>query len=298
MKRLIFAVVAALFLLPALAHAQAPYEPIYGSTNSAQFRFFSTALDMASVQAEGADRFTEQGDADVIGGAFTHWEAPLQAGNRYEVHYQKAWRPFEGQRTRALVDAPVDVITFKGDAETTAVLSGGLETPVNDNWSLTGRAAYGAAWVPNSLGVDGGIALASLGSRYRFPQIGRGDLVLGNMISYSHTVNGFLTRKDPFYGATQNWTYRNGLAYQFPIKTMVMGRQASARFSYTYTYVAGDQVAQRGYNEIAMNFGVRNRESTAKNKFDLLRFGFLFNWGQNIGGQPIKEGTLTVGYRF
>jgi hypothetical protein len=298
MKRYIFAAIAAFLLAPAVAHAQVAYEPIYGSTNSAQFRFFSSALDLASVQAEGADRFTEQGDVDVIGGAYTHWESPLLAGDRYELHYQKAWRPFEGQRTRGLLDAPLDVITVKGDAETTALLSGGLEAPVSDNWSLTGRVAYGAAWVPNTLGVDGGIVLASFGSRYRFPQIGRGDLVLGNMIAYSHTVNGVLTTKDPFYAATENWTYRNGLAYQYPIKTMVMGRQASARLSYTYTYVDGDLVSQRSYNEVALNFGVRNRESTAKNRFDLLRFGVLFNWGQNIAGQPVREGTLTLGYRF
>lgn len=297
MKRLIFAVIAALFL-PAVAHAQYAYEPTYGSTNSTQFRAFSSLSDVSSLQLEGPQRFTEAGDTDVIGGAYTRWEDTVVDGNRYEGHYQKSWRPFEGQRTRAMIYIPVDVITVNGKSETTAAIVGSLEYPINDNWSLTPGAAFGAAWVPAALGLDGSMVMGSVTSRYRFPQVGRGDLVLADEIAYSHTLNGVLTSKQPFYAATASWIYRNGLGYQFPLETMMFGRQSSMRISYTYTYLDGDPVGQNNYNEVAVSLGVRNREAAAKNAFDLLRFGLVFNWGQNIGGAVAKEGTLTVGYRF
>lgn len=298
MKRILFATVA-LLALPAVA-AAAPYLPTYGSPNSAQFQTYRVGLDMQSVTDETNDRFTPDGDANVIGGAVTEWHGSGLDGERYELRYQKAWRPFEGQRTRALIDTPINAISVDGHTAVIAVLSGGLEFPVTENWAITPRAAYAVSQAGNYFGGDGELVSGSISSRYRVPQIGRGDLVIGNMISYTTTINKVLTSQK-FFTSTHNFAYRSGVAYQFPLKSMVFGRQASLRASYTYTKLDGDPVFMNEYNEASVNLGVRNRESTAKNAFDLLRFGILYTWGQATPGfanAHYNATTLTAGYRF
>ena len=122
-----------------------------------------------------------------------------------------------------------------------------------------------------------------MSSRYRFPQIGRGDLVLGNAVIYTgESLNG-----------TQNVAFRNGIAYQFPIKSLMFGRQTSIRFSYTNTYIAGDAVAFDLVHEFAVNFGVRLREQDIRNRFEALRIGLLYTHADNY-----DAGTVTLGYRF
>lgn len=300
MKRLLLAAAAA-FALPAAASA-AVYLPSYGSPNSSQFTDVRIGLDVQSIAIEGPGRFDVDGDADTIGGAVTFWDGgtgPGTDGMRYEGRYQKAWRPFEGQRTRLIIDAPLNIITVDGESATTFTLSAGLEFPINDNWSLTPRVSYSAAWASNYFGGNGEVLAAGVASRYRFAQVGRGDLVLGNLIEYTNAGEGLLVKNSFITKDTNNWVYRNGIAYQFPMKSMVFGRQASARVSYTRTDIGGGGVFMDAYNEVAANLGVRSREATAKNAFELLRFGVIYTWGQDVSGTTdYSSGTATVGYRF
>jgi hypothetical protein len=78
--------------------------PVRGP-NSAQFLAVREALDLESIQPEGEDRFNIEGDADTIGVTGTYFEADQDTdGGRLEARYEKNFRPFEGQRTRALVN--------------------------------------------------------------------------------------------------------------------------------------------------------------------------------------------------
>ena len=291
MKRILIA--ASLALLPALAHA-APYLPTYGSPNSAQFQTLRVGLNLEDISDESNDRFGVPGDSDTIGVAGTRWGASGTDGDRIDGHYQKAWRPFEGSRARLLLDVPVSALNVDHESGTAylASVNLGLEMPVTNNWALTPRAAYGYVSANDGFGGNGELASVSLSSRYRIAQLGRGDLVIGDLIGYTTTVKTGINSQ-PFYGRTSNGTFRNGLAYQYPLESRIFGRQASLRVSYVNTQLTGDVVPYQRYNELAASFGVRTRESIAKNTFEMLRFGVLYTWADDY-----DAATVTVGYRF
>jgi hypothetical protein len=262
------------------------YQGLYGGPNSAQFLAVREALDLESIQAEGEARFDfdVEGDADTVGYTGTYFDAPGTEGWRHEARYEKNYRPFEGQRTRGLVNIPVQAVFVNDKTNFNGVVSGGLEFPVQPNWSVTPRVAVGGSSGSDFFGGDGYVGTVSVTSRYRFPQVGRGDLVLGNTIlATAESQND-----------TQNVVFRNGLAYQFPLQRRVMGRQSTFRASYVNTQIEGDQVGIDSYHEFAVNLGVRMREQDVRNKFELLRFGFLYT----VADGDYQAGTFTVGYRF
>jgi hypothetical protein len=299
MKRLLL--LAATALAPALAHAQStypygvPYYPTYGSPNSVQMQVLQVGLNLEDITDEGEDRFTEAGDSDTIGVAATRWSGDDANGDRIDLHYQKAWRPFAGSRARLLLDIPISALTVDHESGTAYLgsVNLGLEIPLKSNWTLTPRVAYGQADAPDGFSGNGELAAASVTSRYRIAQIGRGDLVIGDMVGYTSTVRTGLNSQ-PFWGGPDtNWAFRNGIAYQLPLETRLFGRQASFRISYVNTELTGDFVGYSMINEVAANIGVRLREANAKTNSDLLRFGVLYTWADNY-----KALTLTLGYRF
>lgn len=298
MKKILLAAVMAA-ALPLAAHAS-PYNPTAGNPNSIQYSLLQSGLDLDSFDVVGAgddsaaaaddddddgSRFDVDGDADTIGFAGTHWESGGFDGERYEARYQKAWRPMEGRRSRLVLDLPVSMVAVDGETATSAAVSLGVEMPVSANWTLTPRAFVAHTWAGGYFGGDGDLYGASLASRFRLAQVGRGDLVLGNLVGY--------TKSDDGMGETENWVFRNGAAYQFPLKGLVFGRQASARFSYTHTLLEGDPVSFEEINEISANLGVRLREANFRNRFELLRIGLLHTFADDFNAT-----TLTVGYRF
>jgi hypothetical protein len=295
-----------LALLPGTAFA-APYLPIAGSPNSLQFQAGRTGLDLESVEPEGDDRQGPQGDSDTIGGAFTYWGVTGQSGQRYDLHYQHARRVSEGSRMRFVVDVPINVLHSGPDklinepAGATAVLgtiSAGLEVPVQKNWLITPRVSYGAVSAGPFFGGDGELVTASVTSRAKIANIGRGDLIIGNMVAYSHTVR-VLTGKN-FFGTQVNWVFRNGAAYQLPLKTRMFGRQASLRASYVFTTATQDPLSYKQVHEVGFSIGVRSREAEQKNRFDQLRIGILYTHSKNefAANFDYDAATLTLGYRF
>ncbi len=304
MKRLLLAVAAAM-LLPMAAHAQSYgnsfYHAEYGGPNSLQHQIDRSGLNLEDFDVEGPDRFTEAGDADTVGGAATYWNGGGNDGERFEGRYQKAWRPFEGSRTRLVVDVPVDVMTFNpgfGIGQVQSVLgsvSVGAEIPVNPNWSLTPRFAYGLQGGSDFFG-NGEMVSASVTSRYRIPDVGRGEIIIGNMVGYTETINTGIVSQ-PFFrfgGSSENWAFRDGIAYQFPLNYRMFGRQTSMRISYVNTHLTGDPVAEDDLNEVALSVGVRMRETELRNKFEALRLGVLYTFSTD----GYNAGTLTLGYRF
>ena len=304
MKVLVSAVLLA--ALPGAALA-APYLPIAGSPNSLQFQAGRTGLDLESVEPEGDDRQGPAGDSDTIGGAFTYWGVRGQSGQRYDVHYQHARRVSEGSRMRFVVDVPINVLHSGPDrlinepAGATAVLgtvSAGLEVPVQKNWLITPRVSYGVASAGRFFGGDGELVTGSVTSRAKIGNLGRGDLILGNMVAYSHTVRVLTGRN--FFGTQVNWVFRNGLAYQLPLKTRMFGRQASLRASYVFTTATKDPLSYKSVHEVGLSIGVRSREAEQKNRFDQLRIGILYTHSKNefAANFDYDAATLTLGYRF
>jgi hypothetical protein len=306
MKKLVL-LIAAMALVPGLARAQA-YYPTYGSPNSLQFQAVKSALDLDSIEPEGEARFGPEGDADTIGGALTYWGVSGQNGQRYEARYQHARRVFKGSRARLVIDAPfavshagTSVSAFGSEPGATAVLGTinvGLEVPVMPNWLITPRVAYGVALASDYFGGNGELASASLTSRYQIRHVGRGDVVIGNAVTYTHS-DKLLTRQPGFFPAV-NWVFRNGLAYQLPLKSRMFGRQSSLRASYVFTVTTLNEVPYKHEHEVGLSMGVRTREAEQKNGFEQLRMGLLYTHSHEgfVPHGGYDSITATFGYRF
>ncbi|MFM9937394.1 MAG: hypothetical protein ACKVOL_14505 [Novosphingobium sp.] len=303
-KAILFA--ATLALIPSVAGAS-PYRPTYGSPNSLQFQTVRTDLDLETVQPEGEDRLGPEGDSDTIGGAFTYWGVTGQSGQRYDLHYQHARRVAEGSRMRFLVDVPINILhvgpsrltnDVKGATAVLGTVNVGLEVPVQKNWLITPRISYGATSAGPYFGGDGEIAAGSVTSRVKIGNVGRGDLIIGNMVAYTHTVK--LLTSEKFFAPTINWVFRNGIAYQLPLKTRMFGRQASLRASYVFTTATQDPLSYKQVHEVGFSIGVRSREAEQKNRFDQLRIGILYTHSKNefAANFDYDAATLTLGYRF
>ena len=306
MKKIALAIVA-LALMPATVRAQA-YGGTYGSPNSLQFQAVKTALDLQDIQPEGEDRVGPEGDSDTIGGALTYWGVPGQTGERFDGQYQHARRVFKGSRARLVIDVPINILHANGNTTKFGVFNGstaelgsvnvGLEVPVAPNWLITPRVSYGVAGADDYFGGSGELATASLTSRYQIRKIGRGDLVIGNSVAYTHSAMVFTTQ--PFFAPTINWVFRNGLAYQLPLKSRMFGRQASLRASYVYTVATKDPVTYKHEHEVGLSIGVRTREAEQKNGFEQLRVGLLYTHSQFafVSSSKYDAVTMTLGYRF
>jgi hypothetical protein len=309
----------ALAMLPGAVRAQqadgnyyqtdgGPYYPTYGSPNSVQFQAVKVALDLEDIQPEGADRMGPEGDSDTIGGALTYWGVPGQTGERYDGHYQHARRVWKGSRARLVIDVPINVLhagtitspfgSLKGDTATLGTVSVGLELPAKPNWIVTPRVSYGVAAAGDYFGGNGELATASLSSRYQIRQVGRGELIIGNDVSYTHSAK--LITSQHFYAPTVNWVFRNGLAYQLPLKSRMFGRQSSLRASYVFTVTTTNPVLYKHEHELGLSIGVRTREAEQKNGFEQLRIGVIYTHSA-FAYAPYSRydaGTVTLGYRF
>lgn len=289
------------------AASASPYYPSVGSPNSLHHTAVTTALNLNDLDFDpvpGPDGgFEEEGDADVIGGAITYWDSDAQQGQRYELRYQKQFRPFEGSRARVLIDTPINILhANKIGTAVMGTVSAGIELPVKPNWLITPRLAYGitdagANFFTNSTEL----LTASITSRYKIAQVGRGDLTIGNMVAYSTTTDAGLGKKPVLYIKEEVWTFRTGAAYQLPLKArMFGGRQGSLRASYVWTKIGGDQQAYENVHEFGVSLGVRTREAEQKNRFEQLRIGLLYTHGTSSVSHrfDIDAVTLTLGYRF
>ena len=295
-------------------------EPRYGSPNSMQFQNAAVSLDLFDVQPEGADAFTPEGDSDTIGGAFTYGKAGFQHDERYDLHYQHARRIGEGTRARFLVDVPVSIahydqydvqfkfgntpvgppVPFGGHTAVYGTVNVGVEFPVTPNFLVTPRISYSNTQAGSYFAKDAELANGSVTGRYKLPQVGRGDLVFGGMIAYSHTIDTFLA-KQPFFDSLDFWTARGGLAYQLPLKRRIFGRQSSLRASYVFTEQFGEKgFAYTQVHEAGVSIGVRTREAEQKNRFEQMRVGLLYTHTKNnfTGAAGYDAVTATFGYRF
>ena len=288
------------------------YGPAYGNPGSLQFQSVRDDLNLVDVDPEGTDRMGAAGDSDTVGFAATTWGVTGQNGERYDLHYQHARRVFEGSRARLIIDVPVNIshpdsqnfsgtgynFTIPGATAVAGTINVGLELPVKPNWLVTPRLSYGVALAGNYFGGNAEMATGSLTSRYRIAHVGRGDLVIGDSIAYTHTIK--LLAGQNFFAPTVNWVFRNGVAYQYPLKTRLFGRQTSVRGSYVLTINTKDPVAYKTVHEVGLSVGIRTREAEQKNGFEQWRIGLLYTHADDhfFATDHYDSGTVTLGYRF
>lgn len=312
-------------LAPGLAQAQtagaqgyAAADPTYGSANSMLHQVASVALDLADLAPEGPAIYTPEGDSDTVGIAATLGKAGLQSLERYDLHYQHARRIGEGTRARFLLDVPVSLLhadsftvtgqsdggpssfTFGAHTSGWATISAGVELPVTRNFQITPRVNYSNLRADAFNGLGGERVGPSVTARWRLPQVGRGDFVLGAMVGYEHSLKTLLSTT-AFYESEHFWTLRGGIAYQLPLKSRMFGRQASLRASYVFTDVTGQPfMPYKKTHELALNLGIRTREAEQKTRYEQWRVGLVFTHTDNefTSAAGYNAGTLTLGYRF
>lgn len=291
-------------LLPGIAQAS-PYYASIGSPNSLQHTAVSTALNLNDLDYDDdpdTPGFDMEGDADTIGGAFTYWGGAGVEGQRYELRYQKAMRVSEGSRARVLIDPVLNVLHVNnGQTTIMGTLSTGVELPVQPNWLITPRVAFGANDNDGYFGASSEVLTLSATSRYKIAQVGRGDLTIGNMVGWSTTTDIGIGKDPGFYFKEDVWTFRNGVAYQLPFKgRMFGGRQGSLRASYTWTKLTGDPQSYEDVHEAALSVGIRTREAEQKSRAEQLRIGLIYTHGTSSFSHDFDFDavTLTVGYRF
>jgi hypothetical protein len=255
-----------------------------------------SAIESAVVGGQAADE-----PAWMIGISAGSAEAGRFETDKLDVRVERSFRVLEGGRSRLKIELPVSLTDTAGAKQAVVGLGAGLEIPViARRWSLEPRVAYGAVIAPE-LGSVGHMLSSSVTSRLVFEQVGRGHLVIGNMVGYTTTLPlGFLDggSEDSGLGVDlnpeiSNTVFRNGVAYQFPLKTRFMGRTPSVRASYTHTAFTGDALFLEQYNDVAVSFGVRGREDSPRSAFELLRLSANYTFGDDYNAF-----NVTLGYRF
>ena len=295
----------AVFGIPFSVNSTSPLQMTCGSPNSANLEAIADGLDMTF-------DFDVDGDSDTIGGTATAWKMANEDGQRFDLKYAKGIRLAEGSRTRLVITVPARYLrvndTVGGIAGShdnlsslTVGLGVGLQVPVSKNWWLTPRVSYSATAASEQLGGDSEVFAATLASNLRLPVPGRGELTMGNLVGYTTSIRTGLTGQDRGdYFKQQNVWFRNGLAYQLPLKSRMFGRQTSIRTSYVFTLGTKDTLAFKQIHEAAINFGFRLRENEQRTTSDLLRVGLMYTHAKNelFTKANYDSLTMTVGYRF
>lgn len=269
-----------------------PIDPLVGNPGSLQASLLRNAMDLSIgdsliEQGEGAP-----GDPWTVGATYSGGNAGRFDYERFEGRIQRSFRIFEGNRAQLKFDLPIQYSRIAGADNYSVQLGVGLEMPViAKRWSIEPRVSYGAVY-SEDLGSAGHILQASVTSRAVFDGIGRGRVVLGNMVAYSTTLSvpGLELRFNP---DITNVSFRNGVAYELPIKARVGGRNSSLRASYTNTQLTGDELRNDNFHEFTLSFGLRGREESVRAARDLIRF----NANATIAN-GFESFSAGVGFRF
>ena len=89
------------------------------------------------------------------------------------------------------------------------------------------------------------------------------------------------------------FTFRNGVAYELPLKALIGRRAASIRASYAFTNYVGVKLRNNSFHEATLSFGLRGREDTPKQFRDIVRFNL-----NTIQAKGYHSYTAGIGFRF
>ncbi|MBA4354373.1 MAG: hypothetical protein C0409_06735 [Novosphingobium sp.] len=271
-----------------------PVDPLVGNPLSLQGSMVRSALDLAEgdslVEMDPAAGANSSGDPWIIGATFAGGSAGRFDITRVDARIAKGWRVFEGNRARLKLDLPFSFTRIKGATAYNGQIGLALEVPVKTNWSLEPRVSYGLVYSGDQ-GSVGHMVQGSIASRYVIRGLGRGQLVIGNMVGYSSTLKtpGDINLNPDI----KNWVFRNGAAYELPLKMRIMDRSTSMRASYTFTKFAGDKLFNNNFHEGTISFGLRGREDTPKQFRDVMRLIF-----STVQAKNFSTYTAGLGFRF
>lgn len=276
-----------------------PIDPLAGNPGSIQGSLLRAGLDLSvgdSAVEQSADR--EEGkdipaDPWMIGGSFTTFSAgDRYGGQRFDGRIQRSFRLAEGGRSLLKFDMPLSYSLTNGARSASIQLGVGAEMTVIDRrWSLEPRIGY-AITASDQLGSIGHMATASITSRYVIDGLGRGRIVVGNMIGYMSTISTAFTGYD-FDPRVRNTVFRNAVAYDLPVKARAAGRNLSIRGSYAMTNLIGTKLYANTFHEATLSVGVRGREESIRNARDLIRFSL-----NGTKAADYQSLTFGVGFRF
>jgi hypothetical protein len=270
-----------------------PVDPLAGNPFSLLGSMAKAALDLSEggslVEQDGGAN--SAGDPWIIGAAYSGGSADRFNLDRIDARVAKGWRVFEGNRARLKLDIPFSYTTVQGAAAYSGQIGLGLEMPLKDNvWSIEPRISYGIAFSGDQ-GTAGHIVQGTVTSRVAINGLGRGRFVIGNMIGYSTTLN---TPGDTNLNPEFNkFLFRNGLAYDLPLKLRLGNRGTSVRGSYTFTNFTGERLFNNNFHEITLSFGLRGREDSPKALRDVFRINF-----STVQAKGFSAGTVGVGFKF
>lgn len=284
-------------LLKSLAR-YSPVDPLAGNPNSIQGGLVRSSLDLSSgdsaIEQAANGGTNTAGDPWIMG---ANYSGGSSGGGRYDFmrvdgRVSRSFRLSEGGRALLKFDMPISYSEVNGARAANAQLGVGVEFPlIAQRWSLEPRLGYGIT-ASDQLGSLGHMISTTVASRFVLGGLGRGKLVIGNMVGYTSTMSTGFTGYNINPGL-KNWAFRNGVAYDLPLKFRSFGRNASLRASYTLTNYAGDKLYYNKFHEMTVSLGIRGREESARDARDLIRL--------NLG--LIKTGDYTswsagLGFRF
>lgn len=267
--------------------------PIVGSPVSQQFQLVTEGLDLATTDSPTPNM---SGELDASSWGVGVWTGPVssssQDGFELSARASKSWRAFEGGRSLISLDMPVTFQRIGGRKTYRGSIAASLTYMMSRRWSLEPRIAYGYTSSPDD-DLKGQVIATTLASRLTFDSIGRGTLTMGNMLGYSKVVDVKFMGRKVKDGGTENWTLLNGFAYDLPLKLRAGGRSTSLRGSYMFAHMFGDDLYTRNVHLVSASLGIRLRESSVRNRNDLLRIG--------VNGKFANNYTAVYaffGYRF
>lgn len=171
-----------------------PADPLAGNPNSLQASLTRSALDLSNgdsaiEQDPAPEGVAVPNDPWLIGATYNTGSAGRFDIDRVDARIQRSFRVFEGNRAMFKIDLPLNYAQINGSDTYSAQLGIGLEIPVIDRkWSIEPRIGYGAVY-SEDLGSVGHILQGSVTSRYVINGIGRGRIVIGNMVGYAQTLD-------------------------------------------------------------------------------------------------------------
>lgn len=274
-----------------------PADPLAGNPGSLQAALTRSALDLTTGDSLVEQEEQQQGantssDPWLVGATFNTGSAGRFDIDRVDARIQRGFRIFEGNRALLKFDLPFNYARINGVDSYSAQIGLGLEVPLIDRkWSIEPRIGYGAVYSANA-GSVGHILQASVASRYVINGLGRGRLIIGNMVGYGQTLDtpGTQANINP---DLKNWSLRNGLAYDLPLKARLFSRGSSMRASYSFTQYLGSDLRNNSFHEATISFGLRGREDSVRASRDLIRINFSTT--QARGYSTYSAG---LGFRF
>ena len=256
-----------------------PIDPIAGNPASLQAMLVGEAFDNGAF-AVGRPRADDEIGISVSGGA---WKMAGYSGRSATVapEYGFVFAGEPGMKLRIRVPARYQDV--EGAAVFAVAPNLSLTASVADGWTLTPTAMWGA-----TASVDAGSVAQMIGgalaSSYEIPRFPTADatLTVGNMIGYVRTLK-LSIRDYSFDPGIANTVLKNGVMAEMPIDGALFGGDAlSARASYAFTALLGDDLFMNRWHELALELASIQADSGLL--AEEFRLGLSFAFGGDYRG--------------